>query len=257
MQQLKSTVNPQTPILRSRYDFLKNEIARWQEDNILNRTQGDEILARYSAEGGKQHGLLALLITGACIVGMSALLFISTNWQGASMQVKVLAAVVTMLACYISAWVLKGKSPLKTILSESLVFLGCIFFGASTILISQYFQITSEQPDMLIWAMSIAPIIVLFRSHPSAILCAGIIAYRSVQPTASQFSLDWLLLLSTFSAVYCAYYTRSQVALVISLCACACSLSGTRHNFDEYVVLFSASVVSYCISGTSTASAGR
>lgn len=238
MQQLMSNLNSQTPIPRSRYDFLNNEIARWQEENILNRTQGDEILARYSPEGGKQHGLQVLLIAGACIVGMSIFLFISSNWQGASFQIKGLVAVATMLACYISAWLLKDKSPLKTILSESLVFLGCILFGASTILISQHFQISGEQPEMVIWAMGIAPIIVLFRSHPSAILCAGIIAYRAIQPTSSQFSLDWLLVLSTLSAVSCAYYTRSQVALVISLCACACSLSGTRHNFDGSVVLF-------------------
>ncbi len=238
MQQLMSNLNPQTQIPRSRYDFLQNEIARWQEDNILNRMQGDEILARYSAEGGKQHGLLVLLIAGACIVGVSTFLFISSNWQGVSMHVKGLAAVTTMLACYVSAWIFKGKSPLKTVLADSLVFLGCIFFGAATILISQYFHITGEQPELLVWAMGIAPIIVLFRSHPSAILCAGIIAYRAIQPTASQFSLDWLLLLSTVSAVYCAYYTRSQVALVISLCACASSLSGSRHNFDGFVVLF-------------------
>jgi len=239
MQQLNNTVKLQkTPIQRPRYEFLKNEIARWQEENILNRTQGDEILACYSPEGGKQHGLLVLLITGTCIVGLSILLFISANWAGASFQIKGLAAVATMLVCYFSAWSLRGKSPLKNILSELLVFLGCVFFGASTILISQKFQITSDQPELLIWALGIAPIIVLFRSHSSAILCACIIAFRSIQPTTSVFSLDWLLLLSSFSAVFCAYYTRSQLALAISLCACACSLSGTRHNLDEYVVLF-------------------
>ena len=238
MQQLTHTASSQTPIARPRYDFLKNEIARWQEESILNRAQGDEILARYSTEGGKQHGLLVLLVAGSCIVGLSAMLFISTNWQGASIQIKGLTAVCLMLACYIAGWTLKGKSPLKSILAESLVFLGCVFFGAITILISQHFQITGDHPELLLWAMGIAPIVVLFRSHPSAILCAGIMAYRSVQPSADHFSVDWLLLLSTMSAVYCAYYTKSQVALVISVGACAAALSGSRHNVDEFVALF-------------------
>ena len=166
------------------------------------------------------------------------MLFISTNWQGIAVQVKATVVVALMLACYFSAFKLKGKSPLKSVLSESLIFLGCVMFGGGAILVSQHFQVTGNQPELLLWAMGIAPVVVLFRSHPAAILCAGIVAYRVIQPSGNAYSFDWLVILSTLSALYCAYCTRSQVALALSLAACAFSISLTTRNLDEFVLLF-------------------
>jgi uncharacterized membrane protein len=192
MQQFTNFAQTQSPITRPRYDFLKNEIARWQEENILNRAQGDEILARYSVEGGPQHGLLVLLIAGACVVGGSLMLFISSNWQGVNIQIKAMAVLSLMLACYISAWHIRGKSPLKTILSEALVFLGSVLFGGATVLVSQHFQVSGNQPELLLWAMGIAPFIILFRSHASAILCAGVVAYAALRPWGEAYPADML-----------------------------------------------------------------
>lgn len=238
MQQLTSTAHTQSPITRPRYDFLKNEIARWQEENILNRAQGDEILARYSVEGGPQHGLLALLITGVCVVGGSLLLFISSNWQGVTIQIKGMAVLSLMLACYISAWHLKGKSPFKTILCDALVFLGSVLFGGATVLVSQHFQVTGNQPELLLWAMGIAPFIILFRSHASAILCAGIVAYAALRPWGEAYPIDMLGVLCSLGAIYCAYFTRSQVALAVSLIAFGFGLCRMPHHVAMYLFVF-------------------
>ena len=238
MQQPIQASNLQTPVPRARYEFLKNEISRWQEQNILNRGQAEEILSRYSAESGKQHGYLVLMFTGGSIVAAGTMLLISTNWQGVPMPVKGFAILALMLACCFSAFHLKGKSPLKTILSESLIFLGCVFFGGAAILISQQFHITGNQPELILWSFGIAPLILLFRSYPSAILCAGITLYCVLQRNSSGAPCDLLLIGCTLSSLFCAYFTRSQVALVASLGALVLSLGFSNHNFDEFVVLF-------------------
>ncbi|MCC7532219.1 MAG: DUF2157 domain-containing protein [Candidatus Melainabacteria bacterium] len=238
MQQLTSTANTPTLIMRPRYDFLKNEIARWQEENILNRVQGDEILARYSVEGGPRHGLLALLITGACVVAGSLILFISSNWPGVTIQIKGIAVVCAMVACYSAAWRMRSKSPLKTILSEALVFLGSVLFGGATVLISQHFQVTGNQPELLVWAMGIAPFIILFRSHASAILCAGVVAYAALRPWGEAYPADMFAALCSLGAIYCAYITRSQVALAVSLFAFGFGLCRTPSNVAMYLFVF-------------------
>lgn len=238
MQQLTGQSNTQTPITRPRYDFLKNEIARWQEENILNRAQGDEIIARYSVEGGPQHGLIALLITGVCVLAGSLMLFISSNWQGMTVQIKGMAVLSLMLACYISAWHLKGKSPFQSILSEALVFLGSVSFGCATVLIAQHFHVTGNQPELLLWAMGIVPFIILFRSPASAILCAGVVVYACLRPWGEAYTADWLPTLCAMGALYCAYFTRSQVALGVALCALACGLCRTAHDLGYLLLIF-------------------
>lgn len=236
MQNLFNRSGQQTPIVRARYDFLKSEIARWQEENILDRAQADEILARYSSDGGLQHGLKVLIIASACAVGCAVLLFISANWPGVSYQSKCMAVVAAMLACYIFGWRLKNQSQLKTILSELLVFLGCVFFGGATNLVAQHFQITGNQPELLIWAMGIAPLVIIFRSHPAAILMSMIVCYRSFSFSGNSF--DWFTLLAAGSSLFCTYYIRSPWGLVCNLISIVAMVSICKPRVDEFAVLF-------------------
>lgn len=238
MQQFIPSPNLQTPVPRARYEFLKNEISRWQEENILNRAQAEEILSRYSLEGGKQHGFLVLLFTGGFVVAAGILLLISSNWQGVSVQVKGLAILAMMLSSCIAAFRLKGKSPLKTIASETLVFLACTLFGGAAILISQHFHITGNQPELMLWSLGIVPLILLFRSYPSAILCAGITFYCVMQRQSNSTPCDLLLPLCIASSLVCAYFTRSQVALVASLVSLVITIDFHNNKVDEFVVLF-------------------
>lgn len=226
----------ETPIVRARYEFLKNEIARWQEENILNRAQGDEIMARYSIDGGLQHGLAVLLITGACAVGCAILLFISSNWQGVNYQAKSAAVMLAMIACYIAGWKLKGKSQLKNLLAETLIFLGCMLFGGGANLVAQHFQVTGRQPELLLWAMGIAPLVIIFRSQPAAILMAIIVSYRAVSFTTNPS--DWFTLLAAASSFFCTYYVRSPWALFFNLGSLAAIVSVARPRIDEYALLF-------------------
>lgn len=236
MQQLTSQTGQSTPIIRARYEFLKNEVARWQEENILNRAQADEILSRYSIDGGKQHGLTVLLATGACGFGAAVLLFISSNWPGVSTQIKGLVVVVSMIACYIAAWKLKGIDQLKTLAAEALVFLGCIFFGSGANLVSQHFQTTGGQMEILIWAMGIAPLVILFRSQSAAILFSALVLYRAFN-TSEPFT--WFVPLAALSALYAAYYMRNQWALALSLGSAALIFCGTKSGPpDEFSLMF-------------------
>lgn len=236
MQNLINKPYQPTPIVRARYDFLQSEIARWQEENILNRAQGDEILARYSIDGGIQHGLMMSLITGACVVGGGVLLFVSSNWPGVSHQMKGLAIVASMLTCYILGWKLKGNSQLKTIVAEALVFLGCILFGGATNLVAQHFQITGQQPELLIWAMGIAPMVIIFRSQPAAILMAMIVAYRSFSFSYSPF--DYFTALAVACSLFCSYYMRSPWALFFNLFSIVGVFAVVKPRIDEFSILF-------------------
>jgi len=238
MQQFIPASKLQTAVPRARYEFLKNEISRWQEANILNRAQGEEILARYSVEGGKQHGFLVMLVTGGCVLAAGVMLLISSNWQGISSQFKGFVVMAMMVASYVAAFYLRGKSPLKTIIAESFVFLGCIFFGGGAILVSQHFHITGSQPELLFWSIGIAPLVIFFRSFPSAILCAGIVLYCVIQRNTTYTLPDLYLGAAALSAFVCAYFTRSQVALAVSLASCVFGFGFLSRNPDEFVILF-------------------
>lgn len=240
MQQI-SPQNLKTPITSGRYDFLRSEIARWQEEDILNRAQSNEILSRYSVDNKCQNGFLALVVTGACLLGAGVLLFISTNWHGVSNELKGAAALLGMLLSYVAAWKLKDKSPVKSVLSESLLLIGCVLYGATTILLAQHFQITGRMPEIQLWAVGIAPIIILFRSHPATLLCAALMMYRTLSPANSGWSasLDPLLILCNVVALYCSYVTRSQLAAFLSLVSLAFSLSACQSHPDEFALLLS------------------
>lgn len=221
-----------TEIPKEKFDFVKNEVAKWEEGNILSRSQSDQILARYQPADGSQNGLFTLVYAGCAIVGIALFLFISANWKGIDVQTKCFVFILGMLSCYLYAWHLRGKTILRNVASEALVTMGCLLFGGAAVTVAQHFQITGTRPEVFLWVLGIAPIIWIFRSRHAAIL-AAIICTLKVPTIFEGVNFDPAAVLTMAVVVACAYWTRSQIALAIAISAAAFTCSMTSRSIDS------------------------
>lgn len=226
-----------TELPREKYDFVKNEIAKWEEGNILSRHQSDQILARYAPVDGNQNGLVALTYAGCAIVGMAVFLFISSNWTGLDTNTKCFGFLFAMLACYLYAWHTRGKSKLLDLASEVLVTSGCMLFGAAIVTLAQTFQITGVRPELSVWMLCIAPIILIFKSRHATIMAALVCLVKTSPFDAGNF--DPLYVSALLAVVACAYVTRSQIALSMCLIGLSMSCTFDSHKLDQLsLILF-------------------
>lgn len=162
-------------------DQLQEEIKNWAGKGIISETQKDTILKEYSKEYQeeqlveKRGKLVAILSTlGAILVGTGVILFFASNWDKISPFQKTIIIYILLFSSYFIGFRLKylqGKYPKTGI---SLIFLGCILYGAAIWLIAQIFHIKAHWPNgLLAWAMFVLPISYIIQSR--AILTISLI----------------------------------------------------------------------------------
>lgn len=157
--------------------------------------------------GGKVVSTIAMI--GATLIGLSAMLAVSANWEGIASLLKVLLVAFATLASYIAGWYLKSAS-MKPRVGDAMILLGSMLYGAGIWLVCQQFQYELHfSLGVLLWALGIIPIAISARSGMVAVLSCSLMNYWLFM---EQYNLINALLWCA-TCVPLAYFVRSPWAL--------------------------------------------
>jgi uncharacterized membrane protein len=157
---------------------LSHELPAWEAKGIINRQQGDEILALYKlkrADARPRMDMVKILsMIGALFVGIGVIFFVASNWQKITPMAKTALllgiSIVTLYAGYFFHTEKKGFENL----GKSLLLLACLFWGGSIALISQIYNLPVSDTwfIMWLWALPILPVAVIFSNVYVYTLCS-------------------------------------------------------------------------------------
>ena len=222
------------------YPALVEEIRAWADESIIDAAVAERLLTRYSIPHGGFNAVGALSIVGAVLVGLGTLLWISSNWSTYGAALKVVLIMVAIAASSYAGWRLKYEPGNRPKLGSAFLLLGSIFYGAGIFLLGQTFNLDpSFREGMLLWAIGIAPVALLTRSTPQAILFSLLTGTWMVATGKADFVA---FLVGMTSMIGLSSYIRSPWTLAISLTAGSiwCAINGSHVGTIGYgLALFS------------------
>jgi len=153
------------------YSRLRDEIAEWQKDGVIESSQAEAIIRRYGIDkkGYKPGNVITALSTlAAILVGVGVILFFASNWEMIPDIVKVILLLIATFGTYYAGYILRFEKKTYPMAGHALLFLGSIFVGATIFLIAQIFNINANFHWLfLLWFIVIAPIGYMFDSKPT------------------------------------------------------------------------------------------
>src|SRR5215210_5459074 len=114
--------------------WLLDELSLWRRDAIVTDQQAQRITDLYEgagelAERGRSRAVLVLMAAAATLVGLAAMLLIGYNWEALSRGTKLVIVLGTIALTHSFGFTLRYKRNARP-LSETVFFLGCLFYGA-------------------------------------------------------------------------------------------------------------------------------
>lgn len=147
---------------------LASEVRQWVEEGVIDRPQGEQILARYdtSLDGQGHHSFGYSILIGLAIfsMGLALLLLISHNWEEIPRAFRMLSLITLTLA--LNGWGIRCMSKGQAQISKRWLFAGAISYGASIMLIAQIYHLGEHFPDGIFWwALGVLPVALLTASR--------------------------------------------------------------------------------------------
>lgn len=152
--------------------LLKNDIAReaaeWVEEGVITETQAEKICDRYDVDfhqiQNRSFGYNVLIGLGYLFIGLAVITIIGANWDELPRALRMAGLIVLTLAT--NGLALRKYMSADTSGASVLFFLGCLFYGASIILIAQIYHLGEHMPDGIFWwALGSLPIALLINSR--------------------------------------------------------------------------------------------
>ena len=142
--------------------WLLDELSLWHRDAIVTEQQAERIADLYEgagemAERGRSRAVFVLMAAAATLVGLAALLLIGYNWNDLARGSKLMIVLGVVALTHAIGFSLRYKRSAQA-LSETVFFLGCLFYGAGIWLVAQAFHINAHYPDGIWWwAVGVLP----------------------------------------------------------------------------------------------------
>ena len=153
---------PKRAITAKQRAWLLDELNLWRRDAVISEQQAQHIADLYEgagelAEKGRSRAVFTLMAAAATLVGLAALLLIGYNWDQLDRWTK-LAMILGVIGLTHAAGFSLRYTRKALPLSETVFFLGCLFYGAGIWLVAQVFHISAHWPDGLWWwAVGVLP----------------------------------------------------------------------------------------------------
>ncbi len=182
-------------ISQDEYNFLRREVTRWEEADLLQEGQGRKILSTYTVRSNTDYFLKTLTALGACLCGAALMSLIASNTQTIPLIWKFASLTMIMTISYLFSWRLRQNEEQNN-LSEAAALLGSVLLGGIAVSIAQFFHLSGEEHcEIFIWGAGIAPVAVALRSRWSALLGVIVLSYSVsfAQDFGWQFFLPVLL----------------------------------------------------------------
>lgn len=153
-------------------------IQKWLDDGLISREQAEQMLADILEDHQERRSgkfIVVVSIIGAVLLGISAILFIASNWEALASSVKMLILLGATGGAYTSGYVLKYRSGDFERVGGALLFLGALLFGATVMLTAQIYHINANYHLLvLIWLIGVLPLVYAMRTAPAAWLASGL-----------------------------------------------------------------------------------
>ncbi len=161
--------------------WLLDELRLWRRDAIVTEQQAQRIADLYEgagelAEKGRSRAVFILMAAAAMLVGLAALLLIGYNWDDLSRGIKLAIVLGTIALTHAAGFSLRYRRN-SPALSETVFFLGCLFYGAGIWLVAQVFHINAHYPDGIWWwAVGVLPFALCLETRLLHALLVGLLA---------------------------------------------------------------------------------
>lgn len=161
--------------------LLKRDLARecseWVRESLISEEQAIKICDRYGMNyediSRQAYGYAVLIGLGYLFIGLAVITLLSANWEDIPRAVRMSGLLLLTIITHLFA--LKKYHDDKVSSAIGLFFLGCMFYGASIMLIAQIYHIDEHYPDgILWWAIGILPLAILLESSLLITLAGGL-----------------------------------------------------------------------------------
>src|SRR3989339_1534617 len=112
----------------------ENLINKWLAEKVINRNQAQRMLAdvtHHKTESRSNKFIVAVSTIGAICLGISAILFIASNWQELSSLAKTLILIGSTAISYYAGYFFRYQRQNLPKVGSALIFLGALLFGAT------------------------------------------------------------------------------------------------------------------------------
>jgi uncharacterized membrane protein len=166
------------PDLSKHLQWLKQEVAQWRTDGLLDEALAQRILARYPPVAERNWGRIIFSAIGASLVGLGVILFFAYNWQLVPKAAKLALAIAALLAAHGSAMAVARRTDASRALVEGLHVLGTMLFGAGIWLVAQIYHIDEHYPNaFLVWSLGALALAWAMPSTAQALLALFLVSF--------------------------------------------------------------------------------
>lgn len=161
--------------------WLTGELVIWRDRALVADEVARRILDLYDtsteiADRRHSKAILTLMGLAALLVGLAALLLVGYNWNDLGRGVKLAIVFGVIIGTHAGALALRYRWQARA-LSEAVLLLACLFYGAGIWLIAQIFHINAHYPDgVWWWAVGVLPIALCLDTLLLHVLLAGLLA---------------------------------------------------------------------------------
>jgi uncharacterized membrane protein len=204
----------------SRYArWLKEEVALWRADGVVDASTAQRILARYPETAERGWGRIIFSAIGAVLVGLGIILFFAYNWQAIPKFYKLALVIGALLAAHgAGRWFARGSETNRGLI-EGLHALGTTLFGAGIWLVAQIYHIDEHYPTaFLVWSLGALALAWAMPSIVQALLALFLIAFwAGVELFHFHVAMHGAPLLVVLGVLPLAWWRRSPALLFWAL----------------------------------------
>lgn len=160
------------------HQWLKQEVAQWQAEGLVDSALAQRILARYPETAERGWGRIVFSAIGAVLVGLGVILFFAYNWHVIPKPAKLALVFGALAAAHGAAMTLARSARPNRGLIEGLHALGTMLFGAGIWLVAQIYNIDEHYPNaFLVWSLGALMLAWAMPSLVQALLALFLVAF--------------------------------------------------------------------------------
>lgn len=150
----------------TKYEWIKNEIAAWQSEGIINNVLAETLIGRYKAVAPKiSWGAIIVGAFGALMIGLGIIALFAANWDSLNRPARAVVAVTPLIVCALIGIIASFKNVKAMAFWEPLGILWCVSTVAAACLVAQTYQVGGSVPGLvLLVALLTLPIAWLTKS---------------------------------------------------------------------------------------------
>jgi len=199
--------------------WLREEVARWQTEGLVDGATAQRILARYPETSERGWGRIIFSALGAVLVGLGVILFFAYNWQAIPKVFKLALVFGALVAAHASGMSLSRKPEPNHGLVEGMHALGSMLFGAGIWLVAQIYHIDEHFPNaFLVWSLGALVLAWAMPSIVQALLALFLISFwAGIELFQFRTSMHGAPLLVVLGVLPLAWWRRSPALLFWAL----------------------------------------